>query len=408
MLVRKAFKYRLYPNQAQQAALAVQFGHARYVYNHFLQVRQERYQATGKGLSYQDTTKLLRELQHRADTQWLQAGDSQVLQQALKDLDRAYQNFFAGRCQDPRFKSRRAKQAVRYPQRVKINQEVKRIYLPKVGWVKTVIQRPLEGQVKNVTVTRTKSGRYAAAFQVEVEIEAPVIQGELVGMDLGLKHFAVLSDGHKIANPRQLMQAEVRLQRMQRKLARQQKGSRGWEKQRQQVARQHEKVANRRADFQHKLSRKMVAEYGGIALEDLHIRGMVRNRKLAKHISDAGWGQFVSMLTYKGKWYPSEKRRGWYGCQIKQIDRWYPSSQTCSACGTKLETMPLEIRAWQCPLCSASHDRDQNAARNILIQTTVGTTGRYAGPARDALPDEAGDAIEQGVHVRPDPIRLGR
>jgi putative transposase len=280
---------------------------------------------------------------------------------------------------------------MRYPQRVKVNSEAKRVFLPKVGWVKTVVHRPLEGKVKNVTVTKTKSGRYSAALQVEVEIEEPNSQGELVGVDLGLKRLAVLSDGHEIANPRNLIQAEVRLRRMQRKLSRKEKGSRGWEKQRQKVARQHEKVANRRSDFQHKLSRTMVVEYGRLALEDLNIKGMVRNQKLAKHISDAGWGQFVRMLAYKGNW---------YGCQVERIDRWYPSSKTCSVCGTEVETMPLEIRAWQCPMCGSSHDRDQNAAINILMQTTVGTTGRYAGPERDAL--------EQGVHVRPDSIRLGR
>jgi putative transposase len=391
MLVRKAFKYRFYPNKEQQAALAVQFGQARFINNHFLHKRQEHYQATGEGQCYQDTTKLLRELKHRTDTDWLREADSQVLQQSLKDLDRAYQNFFTGRSGYPRFKSRRAKQAVRYPQRVKVNSEAKRVYLPKVGWVKTVIHRPLEGKVKNVTVTKTKSGRYYAAFQVEVEIEEPISQGEMVGVDLGLKRFAVLSDGHEIANPGNLMQAEVRMRRMQRKRSRKEKGSRGWEKQRQKVARQHEKVANRRSDFQHKLSRTMVVEYGRLALEDLNIKGMVRNQKLAKHICDAGWGQFVRMLAYKGNW---------YGCQVERIDRWYPSSKTCSVCGTERERMPLEIRARQCPMCGSSHDRDQNAAINILMQTTVGTTGRNAGPERDAL--------EQGVHVRPDSIRLGR
>ena len=169
MLVRKAYKYRLCPNQAQQAALTVQFGHARFVYNHFLQVRQEHYQATGAGLSYPETTKRLRELKHREAAIWLRVGDSQVLQQALEDLDRAYQNFFAGRSGYPRFKSRRAKQAIRYPQRVKINPDTQRIYLPKVGLVKAVFHQLLEGNVKNVNVTKTKSGRYFAACQESLQ-----------------------------------------------------------------------------------------------------------------------------------------------------------------------------------------------------------------------------------------------
>lgn len=367
MLVMKAFKFRLYPSKEQQKALAVQFGHARFVYNYFLQERSEHYQTTGEGLTYQDTTGLLTELKRSLDYEWLREADSQVLQQSLKDLDQAFRNFMAGRCGYPRFKNRRAKQAVRYPQRVKVNLEAKRTYLPKVGWVKTRFHRPLEGKVKNVTVSRTKSGRYYAAFQVEMEMAKPVCCGEMVGIDVGLVRFAVLSDGRRIANPHNLLQAERRLQRLQRQLSRKRKGSQGWEKQRLKVARQYEKVANRRADFQHKLSRSLVDEYGYLALEDLHIRGMVRNRRLAKSISDVAWGEFVRLLAYKGTW---------YGCEVKRVDRWYPSSKICSACGAKMEAMPLQVREWQCPRCGTRHDRDRNAAINILIQTTVGTTGR--------------------------------
>ena len=382
MLVRKAYKFRLYPNNKQQRALAVQFGHARFVYNRFLQVRRDHYQIAREGLSYQDTTSLLTEIKRCPDYEWLRDADSQVMQQSLKDLDRAFRNFIEGRTSYPRFKSRRSKQAIRYPQRVKVNFETKRTYLPKVGWVKTVFHRPLEGKLKNVTVSRTKSGRYYASFQVEVDILEPVSRGEMVGIDLGLKHFAVLSDGRKIANPRNLIQAERRLRRLQRQLSRKQKGSRCWEKQRLKVAHQHERVANRRADFQHKVSRSLVDEYGYLALENLHIKGMVKNRSLAKHISDAGWGQFVRMLAYKGEW---------YGCQVKSGDRWYPSSKICSICGSEMEAMPLQVREWQCPICGSYHDRDQNAAINTLLHTTVGTTGSHAG----------------GVHVRPDLIRQG-
>ena len=382
MLVRKAYKFRLYPNNKQQRALAVQFGHARFVYNRFLQVRRDHYQIAREGLSYQDTTSLLTEIKRCPDYEWLRDADSQVMQQSLKDLDRAFRNFIEGRTSYPRFKSRRSKQAIRYPQRVKVNFETKRTYLPKVGWVKTVFHRPLEGKLKNVTVSRTKGGRYYASIQVEVDIPEPVSRGEMVGIDLGLKHFAVLSDGRKIANSRNLIQSERRLRRLQRQLSRKQKGSRGWEKQRMKVARQHEKVANRRVDFQHKLSRSLVDEYGYLAIEDLHIKGMVKNRNLAKHISDAGWGQFVRMLAYKG---------AWYGCQVKSSARWYPSSKICSECGAEMEAMPLRVREWHCPICGAYHDRDRNAAINTLLHTTVGTTGSHAG----------------GVHIRPNWIRQG-
>jgi putative transposase len=376
MLVRKAYKYRLYPNRAQQNALAVQFGHARYVYNHFLEVRQEHYAKRGEGMSYRDTAGILTELKRDPAHKWLKEADSQVLQQKLKDLDQAYKNFFEGRAKYPRFRSRRDKQAIRYPQRVKVDSAAQRTYLPKVGWVKTVFHRPLEGKLKNVIVSRTKSGRYSASFQVEVEIPDPVYRGSENGLDLGLKDFAALSDGRKLPNPRHLIQAEKRLRRLQRSLSRRQKGSAGRERQRQKVARQHEKVADCRADYQHKMSRALVEDHRLLAIEDLHIKGMMRNKRLAKQISDAGWGQFVRMLGYKGEW---------YGCELVAVDRFFPSSKTCWQCGSVMKEMPLELREWDCPNCQAHHDRDVNAAKNLLNQATVGTTGSYA----------------DGVHVRP-------
>ena len=300
MLIRKAYKFRLYPNQGQQAALAVQFGHTRCVYNHFLNLRQDHYKLTGEGLYYRETANRLTQLKQGPEHEWLKEADSQVLQQSLKDLDRAYKNFFEGRAKSPRFKSRKNKQSIRYPQRVKVDLEANRTYLPKVGWVKAVFHRGIEGKLKNVTVSRTKSGKFFASFQVEVDIAEPEYTGDQVGIDLGLTHFAVLSDGSKIENPRHLIQAERRLRRLQRSLSRRKKGSAGREKQRLLVARQHEKVANQRQDFQHKRSRVLVDEHRFLAMEDLHIKGMVRNKRLARHISDAAWGQFTQMLEYKG------------------------------------------------------------------------------------------------------------
>ncbi|KAA3643795.1 MAG: transposase [Chloroflexi bacterium] len=380
--IRKAYKFRLYPNATQQQALAVEFGHARFVYNHFLAVRREHYTQTKAGLSYADTTGRLAILKHHPAHLWLQEADSQVLQQKLKDLDRAFKNFFEGRARYPRFRSRRHRQSIRYPQRVKVDLATGRSYLPKVGWVKTVFHRSLEGRIKNVTVSRTKSGRYYASFQVELEIPDPTYRGKAVGLDLGLRAFLACSDGQKIANPRYLVQAERRLRRLQRSLSRRQKGSRGWEGQRLKVARQHEKVADQRSDFQHKLSHRLVEEHRLIAVETLHIKGMVRNRRLARRISDAGWGQFLQMLAYKGDW---------YGCEVVAADRWYPSSKTCSVCGVEMETMPLQVRNWNCPSCGSHHDRDVNAAKNILKHTTAGTAERRNHRLRHA----------DGVHVRP-------
>ena len=353
------------------------------MYNHFLQIRQENYQETRKGLSYNQTAVQLTRLKQDPDLEWLKAADSQVLQQKLMDLERAYKNFFEKRGSYPRYKSRRRKQAIRYPQRVRIDLEKKRSYLPKVGWVRTVFHRKIEGKIKNVTVSRTKSGRYYASFQVEVEVPEGVYGGKAAGIDLGIHAFAALSDGKRVDNPKNLLAAERRLQRLQRSLSRRRKGSGGWEKQRIKVARQHERVSNQRQDFQHKLSRWLVEEHSILALEDLHIKGMLRNGRLAKQISDAAWGQFLGMLAYKGEW---------YGCDLLVVDRWYPSSKICSVCDAEMETMPLNVRSWECPICAAVHDRDVNAARNILKKATVGTTESYAGEVhvRPAVRSQAG------------------
>jgi putative transposase len=261
MLIRKGYKYRIYPNQAQQEALSIQFGHTRFVYNYFLAMRRESYQQMGKGMSYVDTANLLPGMKSSPEYAWLKEADSQAQQEALKDLDQAYQNFFAGRARYPHFKSKRGKQRVRYPQRVKADHKGRRTYLPKVGWVKTVFHRRMEGKVKNVVVSKTKSGRYYASFQVEEEIPEPVCQGEAVGIDLGLAHYAVLSEGMKIPNPHNLIGSQKKLARLQRQLSRRERGSGGWEKARLQVARLQERIADQRRDFQHKLTRWLVEEF---------------------------------------------------------------------------------------------------------------------------------------------------
>jgi putative transposase len=325
---------------------------------------------------------MLTTLKQEAAHSWLRVAASQVLQQKLIDLERAFVNFWAGRARYPRFKSKHHKQSIRYPQGIKIDSDSRRTYLPKVGWVRTIFHRQLQGQLKNVTVSKTKSGRYYAAFQVEIEMPEPAFQGDANGLDLGLGVFAALADGRQIANPRHLVRAERRLARGQRCLARKRGGSHGWEKQRLRVARHYEQVANQRADFQHKLSRELVEAHDLLALEDLHIQGMLRNRRLAKHIADAAWGSFVRMLIYKG---------AWYGCRVVWVDRWYPSSKRCSGCGADMAALPLHIRRWTCPHCRERHDRDVNAARNLLKQATVGTTGSHA----------------DGVHVRPVKLQAG-
>jgi len=365
MLVKKAFKYRIYPNKEQQAALTVQFGHARFVYNWSLARRKAYYKETGQGLSSYDINKEVTELKHQPDYEWLQEADSQILQQKSLDLKRAYVNFFAGRAKYPQFKSKKARQSIRYPQRFKV--EGKAIYLPKVGWVKLKQHRPIEGEMKNATVSKTKSGRYFVSIQCEMEKEDPSYQGGQIGIDLGLIDFVTASKGKPIPAPKHLRQAERKLKRLQRQMSRKHKGSNGYQKARLRLARQAEKVANQRQDFQHKLSRELIAQNELIGFENLNVVGMLKNHHLAKSIQDAAWSQFVRFCEYKG---------AWYGCHIEKVSRFFPTSKLCSACGQKHQSLKLSQRKWLCIGCGVVHKRDLNAAKNILteIQNTVGTT----------------------------------
>jgi len=378
MIIRKGYKYRLYPNRAEQQKLAVQFGHARFVYNWGLNLRRTHYQQTGKGLSYTDTANALVSLKREDEHAWLKQADSQALQQKLKDLDRAYSNFFKKRSGYPNFKSRRGQQSIRYPQRFKI--EGGQTYLPKVGWVRTVFHRPIEGEMKNLTVSKTKSGKYFISIQCEVEIEEPAYIGGQVGIDLGLVDFMTTSEGECVPAPHHLRKAERKLKRLQRQLCRKKKGSQGQQKAQVALARQSEQVANQRKDFQHKLSRRLVEVNQLIGFENLNVVGMLRNHHLAKSIQDAGWCEFVRQCQYKGGWYPPF-HRGWYGCHIEKVERFFPSSRRCHVCGEQHPSLKLSERKWVCLGCGTVHHRDQNAAMNILleVQTTVGATGSNAG-----------------------------
>ena len=367
-MLHKAYKYRIYPTVAQAKALDFHFGAIRYVYNHYRAAREGYYHDTGETLSEMDCNLDLTNHKREAGDEWLQDAYIQSLQQAVRDLDRAYRNFFAGRARYPRFKNKRGRQAMRYlfagGKKMRIANG--RIRIPKVGNVKIKQHRRIEGTPKNMTVSKTKSGKYFVSIQCEMKVLPPPAIGPEVAIDLGLKTFVTLSDGRTIAPPQYLRRAERRLKRLQRRLSRKRQGSENRRKARIQVARQHETVANRRADFLHKLSRQLVNTHGHIGIEDLHIKGMVRNHSLAKSIVDAGWGEFVRQLEYKGEW---------YGCRIVKVDRWFPSSRTCGNCGAVNADLQLKDRRWVCAECGAIHDRDVNAARNILRQRTARTAG---------------------------------
>jgi putative transposase len=361
----KAFKYRLYPNQDQQQKIAIQFGHSRFVYNNALNNRKEHYKETGKGLSCFETINALTSM--KKDLVWLKDADSQVLQQKLRDLDRAYVNFFQGRAAYPRFKSKHDNQSIRYPQRFKI--EDKQIYLPKIGKVKIVLHRDIEGIAKNVTISKTKSGKYFASIQCEIEIFLFNNNLPPVGVDLGIKTFAVLSTGEKILHPAYLRESEGKLIRLQRQLSKKKKRSANRKKARLKVAILHEKIANQRKDFLDKLSYRLTVNHGAIGLETLNVKGMVKNHCLAKSISDSGWSIFGKQCEYKAIV---------NGSSVHRVDRFFPSSKKCNVCGAVNSKLKLHHRSWICNTCETEHDRDFNASVNLEKFCTAGVAGFQA------------------------------
>jgi putative transposase len=349
-----ATRIRLYPNKRQAQSLAVQFGCARWAWNNALTASQEFYRSTGKGLNYATMSVRLPKL--KQEYEWLSGADSQVLQQSLQNLARAFDNFFAKRSRYPRLKSKHGRQSVHYPQRVKIDGS--RIYLPKVGWIKCIVHREIVGKFKTVTVSRNACGQFHASILIDDGEEIPAVSGggKAIGIDVGLTHLAITSDGSKFNNPRHLKKAERNLKRKQRKLSRKKKGSNNRNKARRLVARAHERVACARRDYLHKLSRRIVDENQVICVEDLNVKGMMKNHKLAKAVADVGWGMLTRFLECKA----TRAGKAFVRC-----GRWYPSSKACSACGSICEKMPLDIRAWTCAHCGTHHDRDINAAINI-------------------------------------------
>jgi len=354
-----AIKVRLYPTAAQRDLLARQFGCARWVFNWGLNLRRQTYISTGKGLTYYMLAMRLPDL--KREHEWLKEADSQGLQQALQHLAAAYEAFFKGRARYPRFRSKHDRQSFTYPQRVKIIERDNGwglLSLPKVGLVRANIHRCVTGRARAVTVSLDAAGRYWASISTDDGATAPPpsADGAALGIDVGLAHFAVTSAGRKVANRRFVKRAAANLKRKQKALSRKQKGSKSRQKARLKVARAHEKVRRARADFMHKLSRRLVNENQVIAVEDLNVKGMMGNRKLAESISDCSWAMFTRMLAYK-----AERE----GKAFVKCHRFFPSSKSCNTCGHVADSLPLNIRNWTCQHCGSEHDRDINAAKNI-------------------------------------------
>lgn len=354
----KSFKYRIYPSTEQGVLLSKHFDSVRFVYNLALETKQTAYLGNKVQLSYNTLSAQLTDL--KKNCTWLKDVHSQCLQMALRNLDNSFQRFFKGKALYPNFKRKNNKQSFQLPQGISVDFKNNVIFLPKFkNPIKAVLHRKFIGDIKTVTISRTSTDKYFISILVEnnkqyVEILKPI---KAVGIDLGIKTFAVCSDGTEYTNPRYLRNAQVKLKWMQRQLCKKQKNSNRRKVWKFRIAKQHEKITNQRKDFLNKVSNEITNRFDLIILEDLNINGMIKNHKLAGAISDCSWNAFENMLKYKSIW---------KGKKLEYIGRFEPSSRICSICGIKNDKLKLSDRTWNCLSCNTTHDRDINASKNIL------------------------------------------
>lgn len=373
-MVIRAYSYRLYPNAVQVQAFAQHFGSVRFVYNWALEAKSKAYTERGERVSLFALTNQLPTLKQQYP--WLLTVNAQSLQMALRNLDTAFTAFFRKDADFPTFNRKRGRQSFQCPQACTIDWERGTLSLPKIKHIKTVLHRPFEGTLKTVTISKTPTGKYFASVVVEEAGDdpapAPIQEATTLGIDVGLNHLLVLSDGTKVDNPRHLKQSAKKLARAQKRLSRKQKGSNRRNKQRVRVARLHEKVANQRKDMLHKTTHTLTRKNHAttFCVETLAVKNLLKNHNLARAIADAAWGTFYQFLAYK-----CERT----GKNLIAIGRFEPSSKLCSVCGAIQQDMPLTVRVWTCGNCGSTHDRDVNAAQNIkrfgLLKSTAGSAG---------------------------------
>lgn len=355
-IIKYTYKFRLKPTKDQEVLLNKHFGSIRWIYNYFLNQRKQEYLNNKKSISYNKQSASLTLLKQQEETEWLKETNSQSLQYSLKCLDQAYQNFFNKRTQFPKFKSKKSKNSFTVSQHVK--NEGNMIHFPKFNeGIKMIMEREIKGIIKKATLSKTPTGEYFVSILTEQEYITKEKTGKSVGIDVGIKDFLVLSNGSKVKNHRFLKHYEHQLKKHQKHLSRKTYGSSRYEKQRLKVAKIHEKITNSRMDLIHKTTLNLVKEFDTIYLEDLNVKGMMKNHRLAKSISDVSWGKFIDVLTYKSEW--NDK-------QVIHIDRYFPSSKTCNKCGYVNNGLKLKDREWICPDCGEKLDRDLNASINIL------------------------------------------
>lgn len=359
MDIKRAYRFRFNPTPEQEVILARTFGCARFAYNHMLRLRTDAWFQRQERIGYHETSAALTALKKDPEFVWLNEVSSVPVQQALRHLQTAFGNFFAKRAKYPTFKRKDGPQSAEYTTSA-FKWDGKALKLAKmtaplaIRFSRTI---PRAAKVTTVTVSKDAAGRYFVSMLCDDTVSPkPEVTGK-VGIDLGLTHFAILSTGEKVAAPNTFRRYEKKLAKLQRRLAKKNKGSNRREKAKLKVARLHAKIADARRDFLHKLSTRLINENQVIAIESLSVSNMQKNRCLSKSISDASWSEFVRQLEYKARW---------YGRTLIGIDRWYPSSKRCSDCGHTVSKLPLSVREWGCPECGTIHDRDINAARNVL------------------------------------------